>query len=271
MHKIKRAIDRLRQYLGRDHNGIAILDEIAGIGNALRKQVATEIQSAADSAARAADMRSDLAKAEKTIRSQREEVAHEQSLRRARDTDVDRLESQVANLTAELEKLLPERIPVPECAGRVSGLGADRNTIPETVRDMRLIADVLNVVRRKMRRCPKPSFIASERPDHVKRAEKIYIYELTDIADSLAAEKLLLLGQFVACQCLVGMPCAITAEVNFIDMPAGGPKLNDKVKERFLRWFVKNNVRLGPLEKRSGYQHCSPILGGDDYFASELR
>lgn len=231
MHRVKKAIQKLNHYLGKDKQGVGLLDSVSTIANEMRNELATE-QTRVDDAVRS------KAAAEGSFR--RESQMVEKLLKRLSQMDAElrQREGDIRNLQIETDKLqatigdmTPEDIYCPENAVDI-----------ESTEYARQFLAIFNVLRRRMRRCPTGIRYANvvqseaELKMGVKEHFGFQVYNMTQIVNDFSGDSLQLLGRFVACRALFNMPVAVQV-ANAYDHVGNMP---EGTQEKLIQWFLNN-------------------------------
>jgi hypothetical protein len=273
MHRIKKAINDLENYLGRDTQGLKLLAKVAELANELRKEASTATEAADTDKKRAAERLTEL----RSVAAARDQLQHESTRLEAKirqhARDLAAAQSQLQESEQALEELLDEVVPpfaVPEYDTRPASsaeameekFGGD---FPEFLKDIAGYTSLLNGVRREMRVAPRCLGVKNAKQilegvddigdkyrqgGHRNRTSEhgtpcegpmaSVVYELTDIISNFSGHELMKLGRFVACITLLGPPVQILTRTPLRAVYKGGNRLSHEVSGKFLSWFRSN-------------------------------
>ena len=255
MHKVKRAIQQLRQYLGRDQRGLALLDDIAGIANSLRQQVATASEQEASANRVAETAKANATQAQEKTKKIRSNLERERAQRKSREVEVTALTARIRELEAELADLTPPDVPLPEEDPKE----VSTRQLSPLVKDARHWVGMVNSLRHTMRRAPGPLKILP-----ITRLSRMYVYELTDIIDDFSGAECLKLGKFIAAMTMIGLDATIMAEENFSNLARREQRcVPDSVVKPFLKWFMAKNVQPATVEEEHILRAVSAVSEAD--------
>lgn len=233
MHKTKKAIQDLKQYLGKDQMGLNLLAEISEQVNDLRKALATEM----GQSERAAD------RAERAVVERKAAVAESAELAKKLRTTRDRYEQASRNVSewesraAKLQKQLDG-----ECDDDAASLGK--------FEQFSIVKSVMRQLRKRLRVCPRrvTSFSSNDSPFLLNG--KTAVYDLHDIVSpKLTRSDLLTLGMFTAVMAAHRTPVVVAAETGLFDIANEAQnkgEITDAEKHKligpFVKWWLPNNV-----------------------------
>jgi len=205
MHAIKKAIHKLREYLGRDTTGINHLESVAKAANKLRNQVAELSEEAVTSRETISRLRSELSSAQITVDQSASELAHE----KARTRQARRDATTAGNRLSELErKIESERLPDIEA--------------PSSSKMERRFVELFSELRRDYGVCPHPSSIGEDETLPVME------YDLWDLTRGLSNSDILKVGRFVVCRALFNFPVTIRSSRKVTELDEGTENNDDK-------------------------------------------
>jgi len=215
MHKIKKVIKRLRDYLGRDTTGLQLLDSVADAANTIRGQ-------ASDFAIRAAlaeemnrRLRKELDQAQAIAAGLKLEVKHQEDLNRQAQRDIKGLAADRADLEQQIER---ERLPDVEAP------------IPSAAGIEQRFVELFSDLRRDYPACPVGSVI--------RDADSITTtYDLWDLIRGLTNRDITKIGRFVVCRALANMPVVIPAASNLMTMGLHVDTTEKGDGEGFKKWM----------------------------------
>jgi hypothetical protein len=244
MHRAKKAIKQLKEYLGRDTQGVKFLDEISLIVNDLRKDAATASETS-QTAERIADrlkdeaikLRDQVAQVSQDLRQAEAKISQleRQSDARAKDvvnvdhetTDVDSRDINVSTLNSMFKRLMRDIPNRPEPA-----------RVPWSMMESLVNAD------------DKPS---RSRRRFVKEEARAFIpgmcetYDLRDLVSGYSAAEMITLGRMVALNASIGNALVVYCSKLVLDVDprkmfmetAGKP---DRFSEMWVRWTRNNAI-----------------------------
>jgi hypothetical protein len=241
MHRIKKAISELRDYLGRDTEGLRRLSEVETIANDVRKQVVLGKERADYAVEKSKSANKALRDAQDVSQQLETELHREQHIRLQRERDVETWKQEANKLQKELNVFLGPDEPSPSETDPI---------IPLTIRSLR---SNCRQIRRHSRLCPKPIRIIF--PKHTTDPNTdvgYHAYDLKDIIKNLSVSDFTALGRFVAVLAIVGFPCVIVETSEKFRSKKGWGEVEDikedireKVLKHFLPWF-RSNLDLEP-------------------------
>jgi len=244
MHRAKKAIKQLKEYLGGDAQGVKFLDEISLIVNHLRKDAATASETS-QTAERIADrlkdeaikLRDQVAQVSQDLRQAEAKISQleQQSDARAKDvvnvdhetTDVDSRDINVSTLISMFKRLMRDIPNRPEPA-----------RVPWSMVESLVNAD------------DKPS---RSRRRFVKEEARAFIpgmcetYDLQDLVSGYSAAEMITLGRMVALNASIGNALVVYCSKLVLDVDprkmfmetAGKP---DRFSEMWVRWTRNNAI-----------------------------
>jgi len=241
MHRTKKAIKQLREYLGRDAQGVKLLDEIAAMVNDLRKDAATALD-ASQTAGRIADRLKDEAI---KLRGQVAQVSQELGHAKAKISQLERQSDARAKGVANVDNE----------ARDVESRGISEATLNSMFR--RLMRDIPNR--------PEPAcipwskveslVIADDKPGRPRRRftdeVRTFIpgmcetYDLRDLVSGYSAADMITLGRMVALNASIGNALVVYCSKLVLEVDprekfistAGKP---DRFSEMWVRWTRHN-------------------------------
>jgi len=244
MHKSKKAIGALRAYLGKDEEGLKLLDNITREVTELRKGVSTADDIAEAARKAASSRRIDLQRAEDWIVELKRSLDREQALLRQRDTAIRAKQQTIEEQQKRIDQLLPDLPPleaecVPLCEDRA---------IPAKMTDMRVLVNTFNALRKEIPRCPE-----------AVNDEVCNVYSLFDIIQSYSVAEMIRLGRFVTCMAMYQFPAAVAAPIgltavgahNDVDDAAVDALVTNFASQMkpFFSWF-RENYELEEFRKK---------------------
>lgn len=267
MHKIKKSIQALVNYLGKDTQGLGLLSAVSNHANSLRKEAAVaedKLTGTLMSNVVLRQVRGDLERENKRLESQLEQSKVMQA---QRDRDVQSLERALAEAQAEVAMLSPGELGEPTF---------EPYRDEDGLLDPAAITGAFNALRKSMKVCPKSAGRYSN-PDP-KSDGAVYpatpsvvppeIYELATLVKSYSATDMMTLGRFVAIRAAMALPCMIQSKMmnKFADLAVTGHPDDDghnhnpacvlrahwhkKTGKHFLRWFRLNVIPRGTITSK---------------------
>jgi len=244
MHRAKKAIKQLREYLGRDAQGVKFLDEISLIVNDLRKDAATASETS-QTAERIADRLKDEA-----IKLRDHVAQVSQDLRQA--------EAKISQLQRQSD------------AGANDVVNVDHETTDVESRDINVstLNSMFKCLMRDMPNRPEPARVpwskveslvnADDKPSRsrrrfVKEEVRAFIpgmcetYDLQDLVSGYSAAEMITLGRMVALNASIGNALVVYCSKLVLDVDprkmfletAGKP---DRFSEMWVRWTRNNAI-----------------------------
>ncbi len=258
-HKSKKAIEALRDYLGKDAEGIKLLDAIAREVTELRKQGNAEQERATRAVAVAEESRELRLRAEAQLQQVRQELAHSQALHRQNDDKLVEMRESITKLQAQVEELQPE-LTEEDLVSSMSAMSANI-TLPPDLLQFKELAATFNMLRKALPICPEGVAFDT--------------YNLGSLVKNYSPPEMLTLGRFVACLAMFGGSLAITVSRDRTVPPTGLPRGPARHPPSFFRWFRRNFgqplgvVRLIGDKDRKPIQN-NPTFDPDDVYIDEL-
>jgi len=267
MHRLKKAIKALREYLGRDAQGLALLDEVDKTANALRKGLNAEKEKRETAEGTLSSVKDRMGHEERRVSELQQELNKVKSQLRQRDGELARSKKEANDLWAELDSLVPDA----ELPGVMVRKGdAKACGVPEAIMDVKAVVAALNHVRKDLRVCPHPGVLT-------KGNNARYTYELSDIIKNYDPLEMMKLGRFVACLAMFQFPATVVSSLTLRDCEwSSDPDVVEKHYKPFIRWF-RSNLSVSPLEEKLYGPHNKAIKGKTwvrkrrDHFTSLLR
>jgi hypothetical protein len=213
MHKVKKAIQTLQKYLGRDKEALRLLEAVANIANELRVQLAAAVEEACKAEAMLASVGADKITAEQAAAKLRRELEQARAKRASGERLIRSLQDQVASLEQQLE---PEDLELELAETTPEGLLPD-------------IGDFLSLFKQLRRDYAKSPRGRGEKPTGHGS------FLLEDLIEDLGTESMLKLGRFVAVVALSNFPCTVSAVKTMVDVY----RKEDDARH-FVYWFRTN-------------------------------
>lgn len=214
MNKLKSAIQELKDYLGSDRQGIALLDQITEIANAQRKRAASLEEAATASDANAKSLRSKLDAAELEIATLKGALCRE-SARLAASEERERV------LVSHVKRLAE---PDPEEATELNEMKDHRD---------RQVLTLLANVRRRFKKLP------------LIRYGKYGSLRVESFVKSFSYDEFAGLGMVMAACAIMNVPLRIIAERPI----KGGERFNDGQMRKFVRWY-RDAIVTSPVQSK---------------------
>lgn len=231
--KLKKSIEDLRTYLGRDEVGVNLLENVKRHASSIRKDLSSTRE-------KSIKIESTLEKVTKENRNQsleinrlKEELAKERSKLRQQEQNSKRLEARVSEQKAKLDQIFNDE----------EILGAEDN---DKLYNVKKIMSVLAGVRRKV-----PLLAEADRVIKLESAtdsifferDKYMVYDISKIIKDLSHDQLHLLGSIVAVLTLFNFPCVFESK-RYATLGGSSDKnhlpFSETQLEKFIQWFRKN-------------------------------
>lgn len=260
MHKVKKAIGKLRDYLGRDTQGLKLLDDVAEITNELRKQSADAKEKANTAIKSGVASKAELVNVQATVQQLSQDLARESSLRQQRERDINQLKIEKRKLQQKLDELIPD-LPVfikkqEDVDWKLTNKDCeDLKVLHPKLSDPNYFSSMFNLLRRQMKYAPRQT-TGKTRHDEVSQfKEHPVVYELGDLIGNYSGSELMKLGRFVATQAVVGFPCIIgrNESLKLNAIPDSRSKLNKPLK-KFINWFQRHNIEMSDWNEAEAYR-----------------
>jgi hypothetical protein len=236
MNKVKKAVKELRDYLGNDTRGIALLDKLSRITNDVYKDYANERKTSASLRTSLDDANASRSAAGLQTQKAAEALVQERALRAQRDRDVSTERCKVAALQRQLDKLMPE-LETPELAIKTPaknplGPPSSAAELPKGLKDKKALAAAFHSMRKELTVAPPPEPVAAA----LKHRRVCYMYYLEDIVQDYSPASMMLLGRFIATMSMFGIPSVIATE-HVHSYWIEHDNLPHKTLKPFVRWF----------------------------------
>lgn len=201
MNKLKLALQELRSYLGRDQEGLRKLDAVTRLSNDLRKQVSSQTEQEQETLAYTQQLRREAQEKYDAIQTTRDELQHTHHQLAQTRRELAQALKTISSLTQQLEQLqLPPVTVDPDYKGSPTAEC-------ELLKDPRLLADLVDDLRRDFRVCPP-----GRQSDKDKRLTD---FELLDVIQSFSPDQLIKLGRLVAVLAIMGYPVILHSSENY--------------------------------------------------------
>jgi len=249
MNKTKKAIKALEDYLGRDTEGLRLLEQVTRLANDTRTDAA-HLKEACDSKDAAIQkLQSDLAMANTKQATLTNDVARAES-------QILQLRRQFANAMQRAEQLQGELT----AREQVEDQQYDINTLERPsaasvlLQDARQLYWTFKQLRKDMKLAPVP--------DRHSKSTGSSVYDLVNLITSLSSDELLKLGRFVAVSSLFNFAVTIRASDNLTTSKRKGVlAIREKASDdnqgglvQFVKWFrtnIADSDRKGESMKNS--------------------
>ncbi len=236
MHKLKKATAALRNYLGRDRDGIEFLNEVENIANGLRKRLAAETDRADAVSARNRETEGGLIRANSKIQELKLELGKEQALRQQRDRDVKVVKDERKALAEKLTEMLGHEDSVYDADDSEVVFG---KYFKSCIRSLKIWK----------KQCPS-AIGSTEQPHYAKKLH--LVYDLTTIVTGLTSEDFIRLGRFVVTMALMNFPCIVT---NSHTIKQENEDVREHFADYFAPWFTPKNMGISSLQKQFREQY----------------
>ena len=242
MNKNKKLVADLREYLGRDKDGLEKLDKISRAMIELNKDLAAERETN-QRLREALQVRSEeIDKRDSQILTMKQDADRTEARIVQADRDIDSLEKSLVELERKFAKLspdLPEPVRDEDCPAAL-GLRTEGSRLST---DPGGYKRTFNILKDDMKVAPAPTLSRMFRiPEPVGKVDAFYFYEITDICQGYSIDDMARLGRFTAAMALMNFPSAIMAKENF-GTPHRGKKCSANQIKKFMLWFRPNNIR----------------------------
>lgn len=237
MHKIKKAIERLEDHLGRDSAGVALLGDIASIADAMRKEASAAKDRASHASACRNALDADLRAAKADNASKATLLEQANARLDARGREIAAHKATIAALRDELEATMPEAVEEPLWVDSNSEVDdrtdyATSEELPPLVRKSKDFTEAFNAVCRRWRTSPTLVAYESVEPQCVL---------LENMARNYSGAELLDIGRLVVVRAMLNAPIAVVAAATFVNTTLRGQKLNtDHMLSTFVKWDHRN-------------------------------
>lgn len=235
MHKSKKAIEKLRNYLGRDINGIEMLEDVSRIANDMRKEASAAREREERAVAALAARTEDLHVAERKVRELEIDLARERSLRQQRERDIATANRSIGRLQVTIDELT--EVSPCDLDDPIKVKPEDR--IPDAMLNKASFAAMFSSIRKDIRIAPDQSITSDSR----LALNKASVFELCDIVKDYTYESQAVAGRFVMSMAMLNFPVVVYSSQTF------SGKRNEDLVKSFVRWF-RGNIKVTSLEKR---------------------
>jgi len=257
MHKVKKAAQLLRDYLGKDAHGIKLLDAVATIANDLRKQLAASKEAEVNAAAAADSNRIELVHARNDIQQHKQLVISERAKQRQSANEVAVLRERVKELEREREESIVDmEQPERSASKRKPGLGHalhDSTVFPARLANLKEFTESFNILRKAMRIAPRPNIGTQS----TGIRDDCYVYNLPDLIQSYSPDEMMKIGRFVTSLAMMGVPAIIASSPCLVNWEVGGNVLPENAQAKFVSWY-RNNID----HRNTLHTQQNGILGG---------
>jgi hypothetical protein len=219
MHRIKKAIDTLKSYLGKDTHGVGLLTKVGEIANSLRRQVAVAEEKSSD----AISLR---VAAEDALRCQRDDnrqlklqLEQQESINKQNEWSINESIRQLAELrkTHEIEG----------------------SPVQDKSRLRMFLRSSLRSLLKYYGTCPPIKGVVKHKSSS-HSVEHYGIYELGVLIDSTRGDELRRLGRFVSVMALYGYPCIIESTVQFNSTSPTESDTDEAMTDLLMSWIGPN-------------------------------
>jgi hypothetical protein len=247
MNKIKKAIKTLQDYLGRDTEGLRLLEQVTRLANDARTEAAKLRESNDSKDATIERMKAEIVSCNNRNAELTRDVARMESQRRQMQVTTDRLAAKVAQLESEPET--NETVEIVYCPRVAPGRKATRLTA-----DIRGFMDMCKALRREVKTAPVA----------FPKAGKTFHLPLENVIQNYSTLSMATLGRVVASMALMGFPPIVKADATLNDTYGGNWTDSENTQIwNFIEWFRTNlayddtSQRMG---KRTGIHSKCPGL-----------
>lgn len=235
MNKIKTAIKNLQDYLGRDVEGLRLLEPVARIANEIRTESAKLKESNDSKAATIQRLQAELAAANNRNAETVSSLARCESQNRQLRATEGRLSERIAEVEREQVFSEPD-IELP------TFVNSRRHT--SLTKDIGGFTEMVNALRKDMRIAPAMSEIVGG-----------YRFWLDDVISDYSGVSMMTVGRIATAMAMLNLGPAIRADVTFKDIYGGrweGDKNGERILKPFIVWF-RSNVKdqLGNSQQRT--------------------
>lgn len=259
MHKIKKSIQKLQHYLGRDTQGLGLLGAISEDANGLRKEAAAEKDKVTEAVKLQELVHAAQRVAQQELKELKQQLEQEKATSRQLASDARMWKAAADVAQGELDARTPEDIVLSTPPG-------EKVLIPLV--DPRCFLAAFNTLRREMRVCVKPdkcvrftSAMASN-----GKSKDAYVYNMERLISDYSGASMMRLGRFVAVLGMMGTPCLVRlgeelfAEADYTrddeGLSARDSDEDDTVMAKFIYWFRSNiDLSHGIYDLRLGGPH----------------
>lgn len=226
MNKLKTKIAELKDHLGRDQRGVALLEEVTTIANEIRKELSSIKEVNDRDKIVINNLRQTCVDAVNDNENLRQELIREQSIRQQKDREVRELLKQIDQLKQDIKELTPEDLPELERDQRAAGFKApdNANNLTANPRDF---VEMFKILRMEMKVVPKPV----SRP-----SRHIPCFEITHVVSNLGPNEMMKLGRFVATNALLNLPVCVSAD-DTLRSSFANQKISEDKLEPYIRWI----------------------------------
>lgn len=227
----KQAVATLKSHLGRDAQGLRLLDTVADELRELHKQRRAADEQAATAATAAAEKHKLYDSATTKIQQLEAELLRLQSQCRQHERTIVTQQQEITTLQVTIEQLQP----AVTSDDLVPGTPHKDEPFPVALLRENALANTFNLLRKEIRICPEP----------ISRNEVCLAFRLEDIISGYSPADMMTLGRFVTCSAMMNFPCTVAATTTF---HAAGLKAQEQYLAKFVHWF-RRNIRRSRLEK----------------------
>ena len=240
MNKEKKAIESLKNYLGRDKQGLDLLDGVSRSVREVRKNLAKASEDVQVKSDISRDAIAERDEARRDVLSLREQLAFAKSQSAKHKRESSALEKELDKATA-LIGIYERDVEAPVRSEDAARAGLNLPKDSDYVINIPEFMGMFNGLKKEMKFAPTAT-----------RIDGAVAYELFGIIKDFSTSEMIKLGRFVAsiavASCFENGTPAVATEFKLRGNTALGKVMSEKQCAKFIRWF-SDNIYYSPIEK----------------------